>query len=116
MAMFFTNGAIVGYYSAFALGFPAHARATGARGFVSWVSDGWARQGRRSSPAICSRRLATSSLLLVSFLMSLGSVAALVLFLLLPMRDADAEMAEGIAGRAGRLTGPSRILNMMILS
>jgi hypothetical protein len=36
--------------------------------------------------------------MLVSFLMALGSAAAMVLFLLLPLRDADAEMAEGIAG------------------
>jgi hypothetical protein len=49
-------------------------------------------------PAILFKALGDEQLLLVSFLMSLGSVAALVLFLLLPMRDADAEMAEGIAG------------------
>ena len=96
MAMFFTNGAIVGYYSAFALGFPAHARATGA-GFVLGVG----RLGAAGSPIIAGflfKALGDEQLLLVSFLMSLGSVAALVLFLLLPMRDADAEMAEGIAG------------------
>ena len=96
MAMFFTNGAIVGYYSAFALGFPAHARATGA-GFVLGVG----RLGAAGSPIIAGflfKALGDEQLLLVSFLMSLGSVAALVLFLLLPMRDADAEMAEAIAG------------------
>jgi len=31
--------------------------------------------------------------------MGLGSAVALVLFLLLPIRDADAEMADAIAGK-----------------
>jgi MFS family permease len=97
LAMFFTNAAIVGYYSAFALGFPAHARATGT-GFVLGVG----RLGAAGSPIIAGflfKALGDDQLLLVSFLMSLGSAVALVLFLLLPMRDADAEMAEAIAGK-----------------
>ena len=96
LAMFFTNAAIVGYYSAFAVGFPAHARATGA-GFVLGVG----RFGAAGSPIIAGylfKALGNDQLMLVSFLMSLGSAVALLLFLLLPMRDADAEMAEGIAG------------------
>lgn len=95
LAMFFGNGAIVGYYSAFALGFPAYARATGT-GFVLGVG----RFGAAGSPIIAGYLfsvLGNGQLLLVSFLMSLGSAAALVLFLLLPMRDGDAEMADALA-------------------
>jgi MFS family permease len=96
MAMFFGNGAIVGYYSAFAQGFPAFARGTGT-GFVLGVG----RAGAAGSPIIAGylfKTFGNDQLLLVSFLMSLGSLAALVLFMLLPMRDADAEMAEALAG------------------
>jgi MFS family permease len=92
LAMFFGNGAIVGFYSAFALGFPAHVRATGT-GFVLGVG----RMGAAGSPIIAGylfSHFGNDQLLLVSFLMSLGSVAALVLFLFLPMRDGDAEMAR----------------------
>ncbi len=95
LAMFFGNGAIVGYYSAFALGFPAHVRATGT-GFVLGVG----RAGAAGSPIIAGYLFSyfgDDQLLLVSFLMSLGSAVALVLFLLLPMRDGDAEIAEGKA-------------------
>jgi len=98
LSMFFTNAAIVGYYSAFAIGFPAHARATGA-GFVLGVG----RLGAAGSPIIAGflfKALGNDQLLLVSFLMGLGSAAALVLFLLLPIRDADAEMADAISGKA----------------
>jgi MFS family permease len=97
LAMFFTNAAIVGYYSAFALGFPAYARGTGT-GFVLGVG----RAGAAGSPIIAGylfKAFGNDELLLVSFLMSLGSVAALVLFLLLPMRDADAELADAVAGK-----------------
>lgn len=93
LAMFFGNGAIVGFYSAFALGFPAHVRATGT-GFVLGVG----RFGAAGSPIIAGylfKALGNDQLLLVSFLMSLGSVAALLLFLLLPLRDGDAEMSGG---------------------
>jgi predicted MFS family arabinose efflux permease len=96
MAMFFTNAAIVGYYAAFALGFPAHARATGA-GFVLGVG----RLGAAGSPIIAGylfKAFGNDQLMLVSFLMALGSAAAMVLFLLLPLRDADAEISDGIAG------------------
>ncbi|MFM5950294.1 MAG: MFS transporter [Novosphingobium sp.] len=97
LAMFFTNAAIVGYYSAFALGFPAYARGTGT-GFVLGVG----RAGAAGSPIIAGylfKAFGNDQLLLVSFLMSLGSVAALVLFLLLPMRDGDAEAADALAGK-----------------
>jgi MFS family permease len=97
LAMFFTNAAIVGYYSAFAIGFPAHARATGA-GFVLGVG----RLGAAGSPIIAGflfKVFGNEGLLTVSFLMGLGSAAALVMFLLLPIRDADAETAEAVAGK-----------------
>lgn len=91
LAMFFTNAAIVGYYSAFALSFPAYARGSGT-GFVLGVG----RAGAAGSPIIAGylfKAFGDEQLLLVSFLMSLGSVAALILFMMLPMRDGDAEMA-----------------------
>ena len=94
VAMFFGNGAIVGFYSAFALGFPAFARGTGT-GFVLGVG----RLGAAGSPIIAGylfKLFGNDQLLLVSFCMGLGSLAALVLFLLLPMRDGDAEVADGL--------------------
>ncbi len=90
-AMFFGNGAVVGFYAAFAKGFPAFARATGT-GFVLGVG----RLGAAGSPIIAGylfKAFGTDQLLLVSFCMGLGSLAALVLLVLLPMRDGDAEMA-----------------------
>lgn len=91
-AMFFSNGAIVGFYAAFALGFPAFARATGT-GFVLGVG----RLGAAGSPIIAGflfKQFGDDQLLLVSFCMGLGSLLALVLLLLLPLRDGDAEMAD----------------------
>lgn len=91
-AMFFTNAAIVGFYAAFALGFPAYARATGT-GFVLGVG----RFGAAGSPIIAGflfKVLGDDQLLPVSSIMALGSVAALILFLLLPLRDADADLAD----------------------
>ena len=89
--MFFGNGAVVGFYAAFAKGFPAFARATGT-GFVLGVG----RLGAAGSPIIAGylfKLFGADQLLLVSFCMGLGSLAALVLFVLLPMRDGDSEMA-----------------------
>lgn len=91
VAMFFGNGAIVGFYAAFAKGFPAFARATGT-GFVLGVG----RLGAAGSPIIAGylfKLFGADQLLLVSFCMGLGSLAALALFLMLPMRDGDSEMA-----------------------
>ncbi|RKF22791.1 MFS transporter [Altericroceibacterium spongiae] len=91
-AMFTTNAAIVGFYSAFALGFPAYARATGT-GFVLGIG----RLGAASSPIIAGLlfdALGNDQLLPVSAIMAMGSVAALILFLLLPLRDADADVGD----------------------
>jgi benzoate transport len=91
---FFTNAAISGYYAAFARGFPAHARATGT-GFVLGIG----RLGAAGSPIIAGALftwLGNDQLLTVSAIMAMGSIASLVLFLLLPERDGD----DVIAGRA----------------
>lgn len=84
---FFTNAAISGYYAAYSRGFPAYARATGT-GFVLGVG----RLGAAGSPIIAGalfQWLGNSELLTVSVIMAMGSVASLVLFLLLPERDGD---------------------------
>lgn len=95
---FFTNAAIVGYYAAFALGFPAYARATGT-GFVLGVG----RLGAAGSPIIAGylfEALGRSELLTVSTIMAVGSLCSAVLLWLLPVRDGDAEaapVAESVA-------------------
>jgi MFS family permease len=94
---FFTNAAIVGYYAAFAMGFPAYARATGT-GFVLGVG----RLGAASSPIIAGylfTALGNSELLTVAVIMSLGSIASAVLLFLLPVRDADAEAEAAALGK-----------------
>lgn len=82
-----TNAAIVGYYAAFAKGFPAYARATG-----TGVVLGVGRLGAAGSPILAGflfTILGNDNLLAVSTIMAMGSVAATVLLLFLPMRDAD---------------------------
>ena len=88
---FFTNAAIVGYYSAFARGFPAYARATGT-GLVLGVG----RAGAASSPILAGLLFAAigkEHLLTVSIVMAIGSILAALLLLILPLRDADRELA-----------------------
>ncbi|MCW2411921.1 MULTISPECIES: MFS transporter [unclassified Sphingobium] len=88
LSMFFLNAAIVGFYAAFARGFPAYARATGT-GFVLGVG----RAGAAGSPIVAGLLfdvLGKGELLTVSLIMSLGSVCAIFMLLLLPMRDGDA--------------------------
>ena len=78
------------------------AKASRGSRLVSWLTAGVGRLGAAGSPIIAGflfKAFGDDQLLLVSFLMALGSLAALVLFLLLPMRDANAEVAEGVAGR-----------------
>ncbi|WEK48293.1 MAG: MFS transporter [Candidatus Andeanibacterium colombiense] len=91
LTMFFLNAAIVGYYAAFARGFPAYARATGT-GFVLGVG----RAGAAGSPIIAGflfDALGKSHLLTVSLIMCFGAVLGAVLVWLVPLRDADADMA-----------------------
>jgi benzoate transport len=88
---FFTNAAIVGFYSAFARGFPAYARATGT-GLVLGIG----RAGAAGSPILAGLLFAwlgNDRLLAVSAVMALGSIAAALLLFLLPLRDADRDPA-----------------------
>jgi len=92
LTMFCLNAAIVGYYAAFARGFPAYARATGT-GFVLGVG----RAGAAGSPIIAGflfDTLGKGELLTVSLIMSLGSLIAVILLLMLPMRDGDKAAEE----------------------
>jgi len=85
--MFFLNAAIVGYYAAFARGFPAYARATGT-GFVLGVG----RAGAAGSPIIAGflfKALGNDQLLVVSLIMCIGAVLGALLVWLVPLRDAD---------------------------
>jgi len=91
LCMFFLNAAIVGYYAAFALSFPAYARASGT-GFVLGVG----RLGAAGSPIVAGYLFdringGEDNLLTVSIIMSLGSVIAMLLLWIMPVRDADEE-------------------------
>jgi MFS family permease len=92
--MFFLNAAIVGYYAAFARGFPAYARATGT-GFVLGVG----RAGAAGSPIIAGflfDALGKDQLLSVSLIMCAGALLGAVLVWIVPLRDAD----ELVGGKA----------------
>lgn len=85
--MFCLNAAIVGYYAAFARGFPAYARATGT-GFALGIG----RAGAAGSPILAGYLFdvfGKSELLTVSLIMCLGSIFAVVMLVMLPMRDGD---------------------------
>jgi len=89
LTMFFLNAAIVGYYAAFARGFPAYARATGT-GFVLGVG----RAGAAGSPIIAGflfTALGNEELLTVSIIMSVGAIIGAGLLWLMPLRDPDYE-------------------------
>lgn len=92
LTMFFLNAAIVGYYAAFAKGFPAYARATGT-GFVLGVG----RAGAAGSPIIAGflfTALGNDQLMTVSAIMAIGAVLGGILVWMLPMRDPDYEAAD----------------------
>ncbi|MCC6632112.1 MAG: MFS transporter [Gammaproteobacteria bacterium] len=101
LQMFFLNAAIVGYYAAFARGFPAYARATGT-GFALGVG----RAGAASSPIVAGYLFTTlgganvaaghlnDHLLPVSIVMTAGSLIGVVLMLMLPLRDGDREQEQ----------------------
>ena len=104
--MFFLNAAIVGYYAAFARGFPAYARATGT-GFVLGVG----RAGAAGSPIIAGflfNWLGDSELLTVTIIMCSGSVLGAVLLWFLPISDADEEAAEAMLADEAEASAPSR--------
>lgn len=83
---FATNAAIVGFYAAFAHGFPAHVRATGT-GFAIGVG----RIGAAGSPILAGVlfQRAGLSLLSVSMIMAIGSVIAAALLLMLKLAESD---------------------------
>ena len=96
---FCTNAAIVGYYSAFAAGFPVHARATGT-GLVLGIG----RIGAAGSPILAGllfTQLGKDHLLTVSIVMALGSIAAAVMLFILPLRDADRDIVEQAQQQTG---------------
>jgi MFS family permease len=96
LQMFFLNAAIVGYYAAFARGFPAYARATGT-GFALGIG----RAGAAGSPIVAGflfKALGNESLLTVSLVMTLGSLIGVVLMLMLPLRDADLDAEAAAKG------------------
>jgi MFS family permease len=92
LTMFFLNAAIVGFYAAFARGFPAYARVTGT-GFALGVG----RAGAAGSLIIAGflfTALGNDQLLTVSLIMGLGAIMGAVMIWLLPLRDADRDMEE----------------------
>ncbi len=100
LTMFFSNAAIVGYYAAFALSFPAYARGSGT-GFVLGVG----RLGAAGSPVVAGWLFdningGVDNLLTVSLLMGIGSVLAALLLFFMPIRDADEDMELEAAERA----------------
>jgi predicted MFS family arabinose efflux permease len=103
---FCTNAAIVGYYAAYAIGFPAHVRATGT-GFVLGIG----RLGAATSPIMAGAlfdHFGKSDLITVSAIMAMGSVLSAVMFFLLPIRDADAEAVAAESVAAGVTPGYSK--------
>jgi MFS family permease len=93
LVMFFLNAAIVGFYAAFARGFPAYARGSGT-GFALGIGRG----GAAGSPILAGflfTWLGNDQLLPVSVIMTVGSLLAVVLFWMLPLRDADKLMDKG---------------------
>ena len=96
---FFTNSAISGFYAAFARGFPTHARGTG-----TGLALGVGRLGAAGSPLIAGALfswLGNDELFTVSAIMAMGSVIALILFLMLPEQDGDSILAEDEKPKAG---------------
>lgn len=103
LTMFFLNAAIVGYYAAFARGFPAYARGSGT-GFVLGVG----RFGAAGSPIIAGLLftvLGDSELLTVSLIMCSGAILGAALLWFLPDDDADAQLAEAELMEANRIRG-----------
>ncbi len=102
MTMFFLNAAIVGFYAAFARGFPAYARATGT-GFALGVG----RFGAAGSPLLAgylfkwlgTPGVANDKLLTVSLVMTVGALIGAALILLMPLRDADRDIEEALKGK-----------------
>jgi benzoate transport len=87
----FTNSAIVGFYSAWAIAYPTHIRATGT-GFALSIGRG----GAALSPYLAGLLFANNlGLLKVSIIMSVGSLLSLLLFSMVDLKDGDAATANG---------------------
>ncbi len=83
----FTNSAIVGFYSAWAIAYPTHIRATGT-GFALSVGRG----GAALSPVLAGVLFAADlGLMGVSIVMAIGSFLALGMFSMLDLKDAEAK-------------------------
>jgi MFS family permease len=83
----FTNSAIVGFYSAWAIAYPTHIRATGT-GFALSVGRG----GAALSPVLAGILFAADlGLMGVSIVMAIGSFLALGMFSMLDLKDAEAK-------------------------
>jgi MFS family permease len=81
----FTNSAIVGFYSAWAIAYPTHIKATGT-GFALTIGRG----GAALSPIIAGALFnAQMGLLTVSLIMAVGSLIALACFAMLELKEAD---------------------------
>lgn len=92
LTMFFLNAAIVGFYAAFARGFPAYARGTGT-GFALGVG----RAGAAGSPLVAGAlftALGNDQVLPVAVIMTAGCLLSIVMLLLVPLRDADREQEK----------------------
>jgi hypothetical protein len=82
----FTNSAIVGFYSAWAMAYPTHVRATGT-GFALTIGRG----GAALSPILAGNLFgAHLGLLGVSAIMAMGSLVALALFSMIDLKEAEA--------------------------
>jgi len=95
--MFFLMAAFVCFYAAFARGFPAYARATGT-GFALGIG----RAGAAGSPILAGFlfvALGNAQLQTVSIIMTVGSLCAIVMLWMLPLRDADRDIADEEARR-----------------
>lgn len=85
--MFFLNAAIVGYYAAFARGFPAY-----ARGMGTGIALGVGRAGAAASPIIAGllfTAIGDAELTAVAAIMALGAVGGALMLWLLPLADPD---------------------------
>jgi MFS family permease len=91
VSMFFLNAAIVGYYAAFARGFPAYARGTG-----TGIALGVGRAGAAGSPIIGGLLFAAfgdAELAAVAAVMAIGAVCGAAMLWLLPLADPDRDDA-----------------------
>lgn len=83
----FTNSAIVGFYSAWAVAYPTHIRATGT-GFALSIGRGGAAFSPYLAGLLFARHL---DLQTVALVMSCGSLVSLLLFAMADLKDAESD-------------------------